>query len=1147
MKRIIFITIIFCSGLIRYAWAQSSDRNYIKTTTYLNETGTSSLKTIQYYDGLGRHVQTVQQNAGPSNNNQDLISIQDYDPLGREFRTWLPIYRSANNGAYYSGVLANDSKSQYGNDAYAYSEPIYEPSPLNRIIQQYGPGQAWRTAGRQVKTDYLANNSSYPCRYYFVLGENLVKDANDYPANTLYVVKTTDEDNKVSYVFTDKLGRVVLQRQIDGTEKFDTYYVFDDLGKLRFVLPPMASESLAATSTTTYNPTSNLILNDFAYIYKYNERLLCKEKKLPGADPILYVYDKADRLIFSQDGEQRPTKSWTFYKYDVFGRVILTGVWKNSGKTQDNLDSQYKNELFTENYSTTGAYNYTWNYFGIPSSMVLQANYYDNYQIKTKSLDFGNINQSYSSPSGFDNKRYGTDVDLVKSKGLLTASLSLMLDNPSTKLRTLYYYDEMGRMIQSVVSNLLGGFEKEYINYSFTGNPTRRQTVHSASGKASITEIYTYSYDHANRPTTTQYKIDNDPEFILSTLAYDNQGRVANKKQSETAMTVSYSYNIRNWLTQISSTAFNENIYYNESYAGNTPQYNGNISAVSWRHLTNSNIQGFSYTYDGLNRLKKGQYLSGTTASNDFTEEVSLYDKNGNIMKLKRYARNSPPTITNNGILVDDLTLSFRGNQLTDITDAIPATTSTIGFVKPSVSISTNPIVYNSNGAMKFNFYNGIAGITYNVLNLPEKIRFMYGHGIQYSYDASGTKYKVVHQTVKSNLNIPLGTAAYTPNVADIQTTLTTDYCASGHIVYENGALKYILNPEGYATKQSNGTYSYYYYSKDHLGNNQTVFSAKSTSSGGLPTTFGASMQEISYYPFGMPFTAAYQPRDGYNPEMQPYKFGDKEYDEMHGLNWYDFNARYYWGIIPVLTTPDPMAEKYYSVSPYAYCANNPVNFVDLRGDSVTISGTEIQSAFQQVKASVANELNLTLQNNGTMQATQTSTTPLSNDAQQLFDAANSGTITVNINTVSGSADANGNLIVGGAFEGNVVTQTANGNTVIANQTINPKVLEKMSNAHSTPGKDVLHEITESYQGGLISQKTGVSSPASNQQGSVYNQAHNNATPQSGTVTQTIYGTFGMPISAFPNGTYPSMFPITKVEWSVINTSGQRVVIQTLR
>jgi len=92
----------------------------------------------------------------------------------------------------------------------------------------------------------------------------------------------------------------------------------------------------------------------------------------------------------------------------------------------------------------------------------------------------------------------------------------------------------------------------------------------------------------------------------------------------------------------------------------------------------------------------------------------------------------------------------------------------------------------------------------------------------------------------------------------------------------------------------------------------------------------GNTVQSTDYYPFG-----AYL-AESTNQEKQPYKYNGKEFDHFAGLNLYDYGARFYDPLIGRFTTPDPLSEKYYSISPYAYCANNPVNAVDLRGDSIT-------------------------------------------------------------------------------------------------------------------------------------------------------------------------------------------------------------------
>ena len=65
---------------------------------------------------------------------------------------------------------------------------------------------------------------------------------------------------------------------------------------------------------------------------------------------------------------------------------------------------------------------------------------------------------------------------------------------------------------------------------------------------------------------------------------------------------------------------------------------------------------------------------------------------------------------------------------------------------------------------------------------------------------------------------------------------------------------------------------------------------------------------------------------------FQSYKFGGKELETLMGLNFYDFHARQYDPTLARFHTVDPLAEKYYSWSPYAYCANNPLRFIDPTG-----------------------------------------------------------------------------------------------------------------------------------------------------------------------------------------------------------------------
>ena len=140
--------------------------------------------------------------------------------------------------------------------------------------------------------------------------------------------------------------------------------------------------------------------------------------------------------------------------------------------------------------------------------------------------------------------------------------------------------------------------------------------------------------------------------------------------------------------------------------------------------------------------------------------------------------------------------------------------------------------------------------------------------------------------------------------------TRTTDYV--GNMIYENGSLKSILVDGDYIENNK-----YYFFIQDHLGNNRAVAHAD-----------GTVIQTNHYYPYGMTFT---EDNTG-NAKAQPYKYSGKEFDGERGLNVYDYSARYMDPTIGRFTSIDPVTEKYSSISPYTYCANNPARYIDPTG-----------------------------------------------------------------------------------------------------------------------------------------------------------------------------------------------------------------------
>ena len=493
---------------------------------------------------------------------------------------------------------------------------------------------------------------------------------------------------------------------------------------------------------------------------------------------------------------------------------------------------------------------------------------------------------SYGLPTGQftkDTSGYG--------RGSLTGS-AVTVFGSSTKIYKAFYYDIKGRMTKSVQNNLLSGYDITSTVYTFSDKPSGVTHTHTASGKTTRTEVYTYTYDHADRISKVQHSLGGT-SITLYDATYDNFGRLLTKQYHGTSINkLTYAYNLRSWLTGISGTCFTQNLYYNTGVG--TAKYNGSISSMTWKSGNESTVRGYKFTYDGLDRMLNATYgetASISTNANRFSENVTGYDKNGNIKSLQRYGQTGASAYG----LIDNLTYTLTGNQLSRVDDAVSTAAYGTNTAFVNGASAAGEYAYDANGNLTKDLNKGITDIQYNVLNLPSTVSFSDGSTITYTYGADGTKLRTVHK---------IGS-----------TTTTTDYC--GNVIYENGTQKLLLTEEGYINLT--GTQQYHYYLKDHQGNNRVVINQSGT------------VEETNhYYPFGGVF--------GTTGNTQPYKYNGKEFDTKKGLNWYDYGARHYDAALGRFTTNDRFAEKYYSMSPYQYGANNPVNNIDVNGDTIVVN-----------------------------------------------------------------------------------------------------------------------------------------------------------------------------------------------------------------
>jgi len=937
MKKLLYV-IFFALALAHAASSQtlSNTQNYVqeitvraaghKTVESLAGLPVDSVNsTIQYFDGLGRPLQTVQWQGSPTK--RDLVTPIGYDAFGREDKKHLPYSAPAttSNGSYKASGIS-DQNSFYtspGDGTWnspgvlpipgaAFSQTVFEASPLNRILEQGAPGAVWqpgtRTAasGRSVLAGYGTNNSStaysttgFAVRMYSAAAVTAIGHEHErvlgvngyYGAGQLYLSISKDEnwmpaDGKVGTTeeYKDKEGRVVLKRVFNlgatAVQVLSTYYVYDDFGNLSFVLP------VGASPDGTALPDQGE-LDLVCYQYRYDGRRRLIEKKLPGKGWENMVYNKLDQLVFTQDARQQtelvagfvPGAYHTFRKYDALGRLVMSGTERNRVWNRAQIQELFETQVNNWEVRTNGVGNmYGYSNQSMPQNTVDMrtevVNYYDDYDIPGIP---DNQSASYSN----------------KTSGLLTASKTLVLGTADTFLWTVNYYDEEGQIARSWQQHYKGGvtaansYDQTSFTYNFAGEIVSCTRKHYVAGVQKLYVYNEYGYDHMGRKISTRQRTgDNDatanPLVYLSKNSYNEIGQQLEKGLHSTdngasfAQTVKYRYNPRGWLSSQAAPLFTQELKYELDSTGLVTQYNGNISQQKWGTGTLVNKK-YTYTYDRINRLL-------SALSHDGNDETIAYSGMGNITSLQRKSLTA---------VVDQLNYSYTGHRLNGVGDANANTSAS--FQLPGSMAYT----YDVNGNMKsrinsVNVGNNLTGIAYNWLNLPESMNAN-GALITYTYDANGNKLK---KLVSGTVNI------------------NNEYISG--IQYEDGDLKYVATETGRVRRISATSYSYEHTLTDHLGNGRVYFDI----SGGAVR----KIQETDYYAFGLDIQ-----RNLVGVENK-FQYNGKEKQDQEKM--YDYGARFYDPVIGRWNVIDPLAGDFDDVSPYNYGLNNPIRFIDPDGMS---------------------------------------------------------------------------------------------------------------------------------------------------------------------------------------------------------------------
>ena len=919
MKRILFLLICF----IEVLWISANSANYITeitprvaqnnidTTIQVANDSTQPIIKRTFYDAMYRPTLTYLYNYTP--NHQNLVTLNEYDDYARLSKEWLPTAVSSNSLTINS--FKNNATQFYSGESRPFVEHVYSTATWNNGITKnelVGTQKAGADMGIHKEGFFSRGNDSTEVRFFKVTSEGLLEANGFYYATALLVTQTTDEDNKTRVVYTNLHDQVVMEK----VDNAITYYVYNDLNQLCYVLPPLAVSQLGEGE---YNE-DNDVLKKYAYVYKYDKRGNQIYKRLPGCEPIRMVYDKSNALVLSQTGNQRARGTyWTVYKYDALRRLIYTAEIKVGSNDHEGQIKDFSQWLVTERFSTDEQLHpmsntgYSRSYYDSHPMKLLTVNYYDDYQFLSFVVDTMQSRMAFEA--------FSDNSGIANATGLLTGTRTYYLDKTGNYSETVYYYDYRGREIQRRTTNHLGGIDVLSTKYDFANNVTDTWSSQSTNNGIITTEHYKYEYDHANRPLKTEYRFNDDTPITLQSYHYDELGRVRSRHIHGGIDSIAFAYDIRNHVTQIKSSGYEQNYYYNQSCPsaeGHSGElYNGNISATTWTY--GNKINGYTYTYDNMNRLSSTYSILNNSLNVDYLySEKFGYDPHGNITSIERWDDNDA---------MDVLGFTYVGNQLQSIDDRGVEAYHYDAKHYHDNSNSSNDFAYDANGNMIYDQDRGIAAIRYNLLNLPDTIQFTNGNLIIHRYDATGNRLETKYLTKKSTTTVPLGNVLSTPKRPEIF-YITRDAFHNNIVYTANNTdaygIEFVHNPEGYIRYYGVAEHYHFYYIKDLLGNIRETYIHPDAN-------YKECVERTQYYPSGLPW--AERLSDSFT--AHPWKYNGKEFVEMHGLDEYDSKARWYYPAICRTTTMDPLAEKYYATSPYAWCGNNTMRFVDPEGKDV--------------------------------------------------------------------------------------------------------------------------------------------------------------------------------------------------------------------
>ncbi|MBQ9435392.1 MAG: hypothetical protein IJU33_04625, partial [Bacteroidales bacterium] len=664
-----------------------------------------------------------------------------------------------------------------------------------------------------------------------------------------------------------------------------------------------------------------------------------------------FTYDPLGQLVSSSDTFQHATT----YTYDMLGRLVQR-VHPDAGTdtyTYDGAGNMTKHATqVLSNANKTIDYHYTYN--------RLDSIIYPNNPQNNVRYTYGDSTASYNrrgrialleDASGFRAYKYGKLGEVTEEHR------TFVLPNESYQysFKTQFSYDSWNR-VQKITYpdgeevlyryNTGGMLDSVYgrksaIMRDGTGDGVDEERIGPPAPPI------TYTYRYINHTTYNEFELKSGQWYGNGTHAqysYDILQRLENLKLYD-------NYRPRHLL---------QDITYTYDKAGNITQISNTAGVVN----TLGNVYNYSYTYDSLYRLtySYGGVGTGKPIAN-YTLNMQ-YEADGRIIRKNQSGRTRL-----NGTIQ-----TFNDNKSYTYNTSQPHTVQTVGGTNYQWDANGN-MVNDGGSILAWDEENRLKKVSKTAM----EIFFSYDAGGERFYKNSGAKTTMMVNGQPESIPLYDDPVLYaspyvvaTPDgytkhyfveserfasrigdgtITGLNTHATTASALAAKQAKVNFHAPDSIQPDELTalrnlTSHWSAHHTTYWQHSDHLG-----------SASWVTDTNGNAYQHLQYMPWGEPLLD--QRKSGYTYNTR-YTFSGKERDEETGYSY--FGARHYHPTLSIWLSVDPMSDKYPGVSPYVYCADNPVRLVDEDGREIDPSSKESwnknKQAIIEAKASIDARIN---------------------------------------------------------------------------------------------------------------------------------------------------------------------------------------------